>query len=108
MTDIYTVEHANQFIQQYKDEVNQQFKPDIHFSAPIGWINDPNGFVYFRGEYHLFYQYYPYDSVWGPMHWGHAKTVDFDEGNAIFRIGHILNLTNTAVFLFDISSVHEP
>lgn len=77
MTDIYTVEHANQFIQQYKDEVNQQFKPDIHFSAPIGWINDPNGFVYFRGEYHLFYQYYPYDSVWGPMHWGHAKTVDF-------------------------------
>lgn len=77
MTEIYTVERANQFIQKYKDEVNQKFKPKHHFSAEIGWINDPNGFVYFQGEYHLFYQFYPYDSVWGPMHWGHAKTKDF-------------------------------
>ena len=71
------IEKANDFIQDHCDSVNPQFKPLAHLSAPIGWINDPNGFVYFRGEYHLFYQYYPYGSFWGPMHWGHAKTKDF-------------------------------
>lgn len=52
-------------------------KPEFHITAPVGWINDPNGFSCYKGEYHLFYQYYPFDVVWGPMHWGHCKTKDF-------------------------------
>lgn len=51
--------------------------PVFHITAPVGWINDPNGFSLYQGEYHLFYQYHPYDNHWGPMHWGHCKTVDF-------------------------------
>lgn len=51
--------------------------PVFHLTGGVGWINDPNGFAPYKGEYHLFFQYYPYDTQWGPMHWGHAKTTDF-------------------------------
>ncbi|HEL2000575.1 TPA: glycoside hydrolase family 32 protein [Streptococcus suis] len=71
-----TVVEANQFIQTEKGKVNPIFKPQAHLTPETGWINDPNGFIYFRGEYHLFYQFNPYESVWGPMHWGHAKSKD--------------------------------
>jgi fructan beta-fructosidase len=54
----------------------EQHRPQVHFSPVSGWMNDPNGMVYYNGTYHLFYQYYPDSTVWGPMHWGHATTND--------------------------------
>ncbi|MCD7751965.1 MAG: glycoside hydrolase family 32 protein [Lachnospiraceae bacterium] len=52
-------------------------RPCFHVTGTVGWINDPNGFSMYKGEYHLFYQYHPYSKEWGPMHWGHVKTKDF-------------------------------
>lgn len=51
-------------------------RPKIHFTAERNWINDPNGFIYYKGEYHLYYQYFPYECEWGTMHWGHATSKD--------------------------------
>ena len=45
--------------------------PQLHFIPKDHWMNDPNGFIYFDGNYHLFYQYFPYENAWGTMHWGH-------------------------------------
>jgi len=55
---------------------SEKYRPQFHFSPKENWMNDPNGMVYYEGEYHLFYQYYPDSTVWGPMHWGHAVSKD--------------------------------
>jgi fructan beta-fructosidase len=59
-----------------QSQYTEQYRPQFHFSPDSMWMNDPNGMVYYEGEYHLFYQFHPYSNVWGPMHWGHAYTRD--------------------------------
>ena len=55
---------------------NQRYRLGYHLMPASGWMNDPNGFSYFQGWYHIFYQYYPYAAEWGPMHWAHARSRD--------------------------------
>jgi len=56
----------------YKEE----YRPQVHWSPKSKWTNDPNGMVFYKGIYHLFYQHFPVSAVWGPMHWGHATSKD--------------------------------
>ena len=70
------LQRARDFEKKYAPYVAEEL-PKFHVTGPIGWINDPNGFAPYKGEYHLFCQYNPYDTKWGPMHWAHLKTTDF-------------------------------
>lgn len=54
----------------------EKYRLQLHYSIPSGWANDPNGLIYLDGYYHLYHQYNPVDTVFGPMHWGHARSRD--------------------------------
>ena len=66
----------NSIAQNNNELYKEEHRPQIHFSPKAHWMNDPNGMIYTNGIYHLFFQYYPDATVWGPMHWGHATSKD--------------------------------
>ena len=63
-------------MQEAMKVTDQRYRLGYHLMTKGGWMNDPNGFSWFKGYYHMFYQYYPYAAEWGPMHWGHARSKD--------------------------------
>jgi beta-fructofuranosidase len=68
---------AQNSVDQLKERTHQhEWYPRYHLTPPAYWMNDPNGFCTFRGEFHMFYQHHPHSTVWGPMHWGHFKSKD--------------------------------
>lgn len=89
---------------------SEQYRSQYHFTPQANWINDPNGLLYYAGEYHLFYQYHPDSLVWGPMHWGHAVSTDLvhwehlptalypDELGTIFSGSAVIDWHNSAGF----------
>ncbi|APG60239.1 glycoside hydrolase family 32 protein [Christiangramia salexigens] len=88
----------------------EKFRPSFHFTPEENWMNDPNGMFYLDGTYHLYFQYYPEDNVWGPMHWGHATSQDMitwkeekialkpDEKGYIFSGSAVVDKENTSGF----------
>lgn len=67
---------ADKYIRKNVGTVNQAYRHTYHVMPPIGWMNDPNGFGYAFGKFQFFYQFHPYSSAWGPMHWGHYTSKD--------------------------------
>lgn len=70
------LKQARDYEQQMGAMIPDEKRPVYHLTPWAGWMNDPNGFSFYDGKYHLFFQYYPFATEWGPMHWGHAVTKD--------------------------------
>jgi len=100
----------NNNVLEKKQYYTEKYRPQYHFSPERQWMNDPNGMVYYNGEYHLFYQYHPNGTTWGPMHWGHAVTKDLvhwehlpiglapDEHGTIFSGSAVVDWNDTSGF----------
>jgi beta-fructofuranosidase len=71
------IDVAERYIAEHAPQVaTASMRQRYHFMGPCGWINDPNGLIYYRGQYHFFYQFNPYGAFWSQMHWGHAISDD--------------------------------
>jgi fructan beta-fructosidase len=109
----FTLIYQDDLIGDSENLYKEKYRPQFHFSTRRGWSNDPNGLVYYKGEYHLFYQHNPYGCGWGDMHWGHAVSVDlvhweelpialyphrFGFGDHCFSGSAVVDVGNTAGF----------
>jgi levanase len=89
---------------------SETYRPQFHFTPEKNWMNDPNGLVYYKGEYHLFYQYNPNGNTWGDMSWGHAVSTDlvhwkqlpialsYDSKEMVFSGSAVVDRNNTTGF----------
>ena len=74
-------------------------KNRLQVKAPGNWVNDPNGMIYYKGQYHLFYQHFPYAPRWGTMHWGHAVSPDLIHWEHVaLPCSRVFPRTRTAAF----------
>lgn len=75
-TSMKSLNEINEYVRKERHKVNQKYRLKYHLMPPIGCMNDPNGLIYFQGQYHLFYQYNPFSYLPGTMLWGHATSKD--------------------------------
>src|SRR3954470_6184573 len=97
-------------VSRASDLYREPYRPQFHFTPATNWMNDPNGLVFFEGEYHLFYQYNPFGDRWGHMSWGHAVSPDMvrwtdlplalaeENGVMIFSGSAVVDAANTSGF----------
>ncbi|MEJ7678192.1 MAG: DUF4980 domain-containing protein [Segetibacter sp.] len=78
----------------------EKYRLQVHYSPKVGWVNDPNGLFYYKGDWHLFYQYNPYGQKWGNMSWGHAVSNDLVHWNELSPALHSKRYAWLCLFRF--------